>query len=187
MRKKTIGIFLAAAVLLAACGGKDTVQKDGQPAATATAAPTEAGKGSEETPAAKGYVYEQAGVTIGVDMDMAELIAALGEPDSYFEAASCAFEGLDKTYTYGSVEIMTYEMNQKDYVSSIYFKDDMVSTKEGVSLFMTKADMIKAYGENEPDELGMYVYERDGMKLQFILSGEEIISIEYVSTVLDAQ
>lgn len=184
-----IGIFLAAAVLLAACGGKQITedrQKDGQTAVTITVAPTEPGKGAE-TAAAKGYVYEQSGVTIGVDMDMAELVAALGEPDSYFEAASCAFEGLDKTYTYGSVEIMTYEMNQKDYVSSIYFKDDMVSTKEGVSLFMTKADMIKAYGEKEPDELGMYVYEKDGMKLQFLLSGEEIISIEYVSTVLDAQ
>ena len=56
----------------------------------------------------KGYVFEYNGVKIGMDMEAAPIISALGEADSYFEAPSCAFECLDKTYSYGSFEIDTY-------------------------------------------------------------------------------
>lgn len=140
-------------------------------------------KGSE----LKGYVFEHKGVKIGMDMEAAPIIAALGEPASYFEAPSCAFEGLDKTYSYGSFELDTYEQNGKDYISGIFFCDDLIETPEGVCLFETKADMIAAYGETFVEEFGMLVYEKEGMKLKFILEGDEITSIEYASTVLDVQ
>lgn len=135
----------------------------------------------------KGYVFEYNGVKIGMDMEAAPIIAALGEADSYFEAPSCAFEGLDKTYSYGSFEIDTYEQDGKDYISTIFFCDDLIETPEGVCLFETKEEMMKAYGEGFKEEFGMLVYEKDGMKLKFILDGDEITSIEYSSTVLDAQ
>jgi len=135
----------------------------------------------------KGYVFEYNGVKIGMDMEAAPIIFALGDADTYFEAPSCAFEGLDKTYGYGSFEIDTYEQDGKDYISTVFFCDDLIETPEGVCLFETKADMIKAYGEGFKEEFGMLVYEKDGMKLKFILEGEEITSIEYSSTVLDAQ
>ena len=63
----------------------------------------------------------------------------------------------------------------------------MVETTEGISLFMTKDDMISAYGENYTEEFGMLVYEKEGMKLNFIVSEDEITSIEYTSTVLDVE
>ena len=152
---------------------------------------TETGKGnkagSDKAIEPKGYVFEYNGVKIGMDMEAAPIIAALGEADSYFEAPSCAFEGLDKTYGYGSFEIDTYEQNGKDYISTVFFCDDLIETPEGVCLFETKADMIKAYGEGYKEEFGMLVYEKDGMKLKFILEGDEITSVEYSSTVLDAQ
>ena len=135
----------------------------------------------------KGYVFEYNGVKIGMDMEAAPIISALGEADSYFEAPSCAFEGLDKTYSYGSFEIDTYEQDGKDYISTVFFCDDLIETPEGVCLFETKADMIKAYGEGFKEEFGMLVYEKEGMKLKFILEGDEITSIEYSSTVLDVQ
>jgi len=135
----------------------------------------------------KGYVFEYNGVKIGMDMEAAPIISALGDADTYFEAPSCAFEGLDKTYGYGSFEIDTYEQDGKDYISTVFFCDDLIETPEGVALFETKADMTAAYGESFKEEFGMLVYEKDGMKLKFILEGEEITSIEYSSTVLDAQ
>ncbi len=135
----------------------------------------------------KGYVFEYNGVKIGMDMEAAPIITALGEADTYFEAPSCAFEGLDKTYGYGSFEIDTYEQDGKDYISTVFFCDDLIETPEGVCLFETKADMIKAYGDGFKEEFGMLVYEKDGMKLKFILEGDEITSIEYASTVLDVQ
>lgn len=146
-------------------------------------------KGSEANKVTepKGYVFEYNGVKVGMDMEAAPIIAALGEPASYFEAPSCAFEGLDKTYSYGSFEIDTYEQDGKDYISCVFFCDDLIETTEGVALFETKADMVAAYGEGFKEEFGMLVYESEGMKLKFILDGDEITSIEYASTVLDVE
>lgn len=135
----------------------------------------------------KGYVFEYNGVKVGMDMEAAPIIDALGEPSYYFEAPSCAFEGLDKTYSYGSFEINTYEQDGKDYICGVFFCDDLIETTEGVALDETKADMIAAYGEGYKEEYGMLVYEKEGMKLKFLLTGDEITSIEYASTVLDVE
>jgi len=135
----------------------------------------------------KGYVFEYNGVKIGMDMEAAPIIAALGEANSYFEAPSCAFEGLDKNYNYGSFEVDTYELDGKDYIAGVFFCDDLIETPEGVALFETKADMTAAYGESFKEEYGMLVYEKEGMKLKFILEGDEITSIEYASGALDVQ
>ena len=185
MRKKYFILFgtvaCTAALLLAGCGGGENVEGDGKPTnAPVTGQNKTQGNGT-------GYLFESKGVTIGIDMEAAPILEALGEADSYFEAPSCAFEGMDKMYTYGSFEIDTYEQNGKDYISGILFKDDMVATPEGVSLFMTKADMIKAYGETYTEENGMLVYEKDSMKLKFLVEDDEITLIEYATTALEVQ
>lgn len=191
---KKLVLVLMFALALAGCG-KEKDENNTQPTPVeqqgnqnadtndGTTGETANNKGSE----LKGYVFEYNGVKIGMDMEAAPIIAALGEPASYFEAPSCAFEGLDKTYSYGSFELDTYEQNGKDYISGIFFCDDLIETPEGVCLFETKADMVAAYGETFVEEFGMLVYEKEGMKLKFILEGDEITSIEYASTVLDVQ
>lgn len=179
MRKWLCVCLVALAGCLTACGGDETGESNNNKTDNSPVSDT---KVNHE---AKGYVFEYNGVKIGADMDAAAIIEALGEPKSYFEAASCAFQGLDKVYGYGSFEINTYELDGKDYVSSVLFKDDTVSTKEGISLFMTKEDMTKAYGSDYKDEQGMYVYEKDGMKLKFLFENDEITSIEYTTTILD--
>ncbi len=142
---------------------------------------------SDKVSEPKGYVFEYNGVKIGMDMEAAPIIEALGKANSYFEAPSCAFEGLDKNYNYGSFEVDTYELEGKDYIAGVFFCDDLIETPEGVALFETKADMIAAYGEGFKEEFGMLVFEKEGMKLKFILEGDEITSIEYASGALDVQ
>lgn len=187
MRKKYVILFgtvaCTAALLLTGCGGKEKEGENGTPTPTTVAGQD----GAKTNTGAKGYLFEYNGVTVGIDMEAAPIIESLGEADSYFEAPSCAFEGLDKMYTYGSFEIDTYEQNGKDYVSGILFKDDMIATPEGVSLFMTKADVVKAYGETYTEEHSMLVYEKDGMKLKFLIEDDEITLIEYATTALDVQ
>lgn len=131
------------------------------------------------------YVFEYGGVTIAPDMNTKEFLDALGEPLHYYEVKSCAFEGMDKIYTYTSFEVSTYPNGTEDLVSYIYFKDDTVTTQEGAYIGMSKADVIALYGGDYTESAGMHVYERGGMELRFIFENDSVVSIEYATTVLD--
>ena len=182
---KVLALILACVMSFAACGNAEDNQGKESPEVQNSV--TESGKQQEQAVAGYSFVYE--GTEIQMGHLMSEYLDVLGEPISYFEAASCAFDGLDKMYSYNSFQITTYPVEDKDYVGSITFLDDMVETKEGVSLFETKADMIAAYGENYVDENGVLVYYYDGneqgARLCFILSGDEIVSIEYQAPAFD--
>jgi len=86
---------------------------------------------------------------------------------------------MDKIYTYGSFRIDTYPSGDKDLVASIYFLDDIVETKEGLCIYMTKEEMIETYGEATIVQGTEYIYEKGNGALHIILDGDEIISIEY--------
>lgn len=129
------------------------------------------------------FVFTYEGMELSVNEDIESVVEKLGEPVSYYEAASCAFEGLDKIYTYASFQLDTYPQDGKDMLASIYFKDDLVQTTEGISLYMTKDDMIKAYGEASTVNDNEYIYEKGNGRLRFILKDDEIISIEYQTKV----
>lgn len=200
MKKAMAIIMTASLIILSGCGSngdEKVIEGDVQTIESGTAQPDETDSGTsgvkEDTQnetgqtagSVKGYVFIHNDVTIEMDADVAHLIEKLGEPASYFEAASCAFEGLDKMYTYNGFEIDTYPVGDKDYVSSLILKDDSVSTAEGICIGDTLEKLQEAYGSEGEEDGGMIVYVKDGMKLCFIMQGQEIISIEYRSTVLD--
>lgn len=133
----------------------------------------------------KGYIFTYQGTTVEIDADAASVIEKLGEPVTYFEAPSCAFEGLDKIYTYNGFELDTYPNADIDYISAIIFKDDSITTTEGIGIGDTIEKLEQTYGSENTKEDGMLVYSKDDMKLCFILQENEIISIEYRSTVLE--
>ena len=114
-----------------------------------------------------------------IDQDMSEALTALGEPLSYFEAASCAFEGLDKTYTYAGFVISTRPEGEKDFVNSILLTDDSVTTPEGAYIGCPKADVVAAYGEG--NDLGaLLTYTLGDCTMNFIITDEKVVSIEYL-------
>ncbi len=131
-----------------------------------------------------GYTFTNSGVAMTPDMDFAPVLASLGEPQHYYEVKSCAFEGMDKIYTYGSFEITTYPDGSIDRISYINFKDDTVTTDEGVYLSMSKDKVIEIYGDNYVDDAGVIVYEKGGMELKFIFSGDSLKSVEYATEAL---
>ena len=79
-----------------------------------------------------GYVFELKDTKIEMNAKMEELTSKLGKEDAYFESNSCAFQGMDKVYAYGSVVISTYPLENVDYVYTIELKDDTVETPEGI-------------------------------------------------------
>ena len=125
------------------------------------------------------YIFTYEGVDVSVNEDISAVLEKLGEPVSYYEAPSCAFEGVDKIYTYASFQIDTYPIDGVDMLASIYFLDDLVQTPEGISLFMTEDDMIAAYGQPTEVNGTERIYEKGDGTLRFIIDNGEIISIEY--------
>ncbi|MCR4588708.1 MAG: hypothetical protein K5682_09905 [Lachnospiraceae bacterium] len=200
--KKTLvpAMLLVLGLTLSACGSEEVkvIESAGGQSAAAqteetkteeTAAATEEVQAEGTQAALSGYTYNatygEGSVTIGMDMDMRPVLEALGEPSSYFEAASCAFQGLDKIYTYDHFEVDTYPSGDQDLVSSVVLLDDLVTTSEGLYIGQTKADMEALYGTEYEDKGGSCVYTLDGMHLEIVLDGDTISSIAYNSSVLD--
>lgn len=206
MSRKWTGMILAMMIATCtACGETEEVKMIEKPAVSSQEPDTAASdrddsgnvdgenqteeqtEGAENDPA--GYFFEAEGtegkVRIVTDVEVTDTLKALGEPLSYFEAASCAFEGLDKMYTYDHFEIDTYPKGEKDYISSIILLDDMIATPEGVYIGMTQSDMETAYGTEYEMAAGACVYTKGNVHLSFIIKDEEIVSITYTSSVLD--
>lgn len=194
-----LGLMLALG--LCACGNDDVkvITKDGVEtgaenekdengdAADADAEDgADADRDSDDADELKGYVFTADGVDMAMDMEMEDVLAKLGEPVSYFEAASCAFQGLDKVYTYNHYEIDTYPDGDDDRISSIILKDDLIATPEGLSIGMTKADMENAYGTGYETNGNMCVYTKDGMHLSILVENDAVTSIQYNSAALDS-
>lgn len=198
--KKLFAILLALVMVFAlvACGGSQSTGESNSPAPTQSSKP--AGQPSAEpsqsagqpsgqpsaepsAPAADVFVFlTNKGTAISVNQDMAEILATDGDYLSYFEAESCAFNGLDKTYTYAGFVISTRPEEGKDLVNSILLTDDSVTTPEGIYIGSAKSTVVAVYGEG--DEVGASLsYTKGDCVLNFIFNGETVISIEYLPVV----
>jgi len=167
-----LAISLAIALLLGGCGGT-TTQPGNQTTNTTSATTT--------TTAEPGYAFKVDGITIHMHDEMAPILEKLGKEKAYFEAESCAFPGLEKTYTYTSFNLYTYEDGDKDRVASIVILDDSVGTAEGIYLNASLDDVIAKYGDDYEHTLNLYKYASGLMELSFIIEDKVVTSIEYVA------
>ena len=162
--------------------GKETKAGESQTAAapeTTEAATTAASVSAPITHS--GYVFQAGNAVIGMNEDSEPILAALGAWNDYFEAESCAFQGLDKTYTYPSFELYTYPKGNRDMVNSITLLDDSVSTPEGIKIGSAEADIVAAYGEGYVLENGVYQYTKDKSILSIFTTGGVVDGIEYTA------
>ena len=179
--KKRVYVLAAALALglgLSGCSG-------GSGAAKGATETTAAGdlKGSEEDSQGnpRGFLFEANGVVMGMNEEVSPILSGLGEYSNYAETPSCAFQGLDKIYSYNGFDLYTYPKDDVDYVNSIYFIDESVSTPEGIHLGSAEEEMLAAYGEDYLEEFGVYTYTKEKSTLSFIVTDGVIESIEYVA------
>lgn len=165
--KKLISILLSAALLLCftACGGP--------------ADPTETNPAGNSGTPESSFTFTYQGVEIALFAPAEPIIAALGEPKSYTESTSCAFEGLDKSYGYGSFYLETYPQGDQDFVYGWWFVDDMVETEEGICIGSSLADVEKAYGAENKSGDNTFVIKRGSGMLTVILDNGAVTSIQY--------
>lgn len=184
--KKIIVLMMAVATLaMTACGGDQEKVITGN-SNNAQVENNQSGDNAQtDNSGAKGYTFKAQDVEIAIDGEAAPYLASLGEPASYYEAKSCAFDDYDKFYTYNGFEVDTYSMEGVEYVLTVALLDDSVSTQEGLCIGDSADKMVDLYGTPTTESETSAVYVKDGMKLSIILSNGVVASIEYTSTILD--
>ena len=145
-------------------------------------APVDNGQGGKPAKDSKYFfkVASKDNYAVKIDADMADVLEALGQPLKYFEAASCAFDGLDKTYTYAGYVILTRPDGKKDYINSIQLTDDSVQTPEGAYIGMTTDAVKGIYGDPTEETATLLSYTNGNTTLNFVLKDAKVISIEYL-------
>lgn len=133
--------------------------------------------------ASKGYVFKYKKVSASMDGKASSLLKKAGTPDKKTAVKSCAYKGMDRTYTYDGFVIKTYSHTKSgaEYINSIKIISSKVKTAEGITVGSSKNSMIKAYGKNS-GEFGVYTYTKGNSKLVIELdNSDKVSSIEYLA------
>lgn len=126
-----------------------------------------------------GWYFEGNGVKLVPGMDAGGLKDLLGEPNFFFEAESCAFEGMDRIYTYNGFEVYTADPGDAETISSILMIDDSVKTPEGLRLGDSVDKMVSLYGDSYEQNFETYFYYQDNLILIFVFEDGVLVSVEY--------
>ena len=187
--KRLISLILAAALALAFAGCSKPEEPENEAPVMISGGQQEVSGGdSGQTEAqgasgSSGIAFEFDGVSVPLNVPSDEIIASLGEDYQYFEAQSCAFQGLDKVYTYGSFQIRTYTDGDTDKILSVEFLDDTISTPEGIYIGCSEDQVIAAYGSDSLSENGSYIIAADGGTLDIVMGDGTVSGISYNAAV----
>ena len=132
--------------------------------------------------ASNNFVFKYNGVSIVVNSPMNDILGSLGNNYQYFEAASCAGQGISKFYTFngGSFVVSTNPVGNEDSIAMITINDDSVSTAEGIFIGNTVDQLKAAYGEPKENDGTTYTYEKGSSVLVFLVDdGGKITNIIY--------
>ncbi len=165
-------LFLSILLLLTSCA---SVSKTNDSKAVVT--------DNTETTQKQKIEFSYQGSAVNIDDDMKEVKDKIGEPKHYFEADSCAYQGKERVYIYGGMEIRTYEKEGEEYVFNIALTDNLVSTKEGLKLFMSEDKVTAIYSELEKEVGGVYIFSGYNCDLRVLTQDKKVVSIEYLKKI----
>ena len=121
------------------------------------------------------FKYEDMTIPLGEEFSRTKY----GEELEYSETPTCAFEDMDRTYTYEHYSISTYTLDKQEKVLSIYFLDTDVKTPEGISLGDSFDKVKDTYGKKYKKDDNLYKYTKGKTNLEFIIENDAVTSIEY--------
>ena len=193
-------ILVIPALLLAACTPAPTTTFTSpattvsNPAKTTetTAAPTTAVPGTTAPTMLSGAFSEEdlalaiGGQSFTLYDDAAALLKILGDDCQKTEAESCVFDGLDKTFDYGYLQVYTIPKGEQDLIDGIYIMDASLQTARGIRVGDSQDSVIAAYGEKIGE--GSLIYNQSGdpdkldePSLTFVFDGNLVSAISYYS------
>jgi hypothetical protein len=126
-----------------------------------------------------GFTLEYSGFVIYMDQDMTDVINALGEPLGIFEAPSCAFDGIDRIFSYPGIQIHTYPEDDEDFVHTLSIRDDSISIYGGIFLGSTWDSVKFVFGNDYAQDFDMFTYTRGQTTLAFLVENDIITAITF--------
>ena len=171
--KKALIVIIAIIVIVAICVGVYFLTNDSKE----TNSPAENGVNTAENSSENTIKLEYE----GKDMTPGAVFSRdiFGEELTYSEVPSCAGQGTDKVYNYGSYEITAYQDGDQEKIYSVYFIDDQITTTEGVKISDDSSVMFEKYGDNYEQTGNQYTYTSGNVELSFIVENDFIRSITY--------
>lgn len=126
------------------------------------------------------YDFKLGNHEISMGQDAKAIIAKLGTPKDTYSSPSCAFEGDDTVYDYGSYQITTFVTEGVEKFTGVYLIDETISTKEGLHIGSSMDEMVAAYGDNYVESYGSYTYSLGATDLSVVITDKVVTSISYL-------
>lgn len=105
--------------------------------------------------------------------------AGLPEAESVFEMTSCAFEGTDKMYNYGTIELTAADDGKSQIIYSIVILDPNTPTDEGLYLGDPLSTVTDIYGTEYAENGNQITYQTEDTLFILIMQNGYVSSIEY--------
>ena len=121
------------------------------------------------------FTFEGVALTPGTVYDA----AALPEPISVYQVPSCAIEGTDNLYDYGTVEVTAFNDGDGEIIYSVYIKDANTPTDEGLYIGDTLEQVSSIYGTDRTENGNELVYTAGKTLLVIIVENDTVTSIEF--------
>jgi len=138
---------------------------------------------ASKAPSAQTFALSIDGKDIVIGQNAESFLQQAGDPIDRYTSPSCAFEGDDNVYDYGSYQITTFVDSGIEKFTGFYLLDESISTKEGIKIGSSFEAMVDAYGTDYVENFGAYTYNRDLTDLSFVVVDDKITSIAYLHVV----
>lgn len=117
------------------------------------------------------------------DVYVDEITKAFGDGYQYSEGMSCAYDGMDKIFTYPELDVYTRPDGDKDIVIELCSYGSDVTSSAGIKIGSSGDDVKKAYGEPDSETSRLMSYkiapasaDSDGASLYFKLDSSGTVT-----------
>ena len=142
--------------------------------------------GEEETPKEEGkaeiytLTYKGTNLTLGADAN--GVLSALGAYQSKTEIGDCGGLGAQVKYSYPSFYVYVLESDAKgNIIDQITFRDDVVTTPEGVYIGMSAEQAKQKLGEPSAQSDTALEYQKDSFLLRLVIKDGAVEQIDYMT------
>lgn len=123
------------------------------------------------------FFYED--IRIPMAAEAAPILAELGQAKSCTETPSCLFEGMDRTYCYGSFYLTTSPKAQGEQITGLWFADDTVETPEGISIGDAAGEVLQVYEARSDGDA--YTLDQGNTRLQILTEAGIVTGVRYLA------